>query len=925
MRLINFCLGVVCAASVVSACGGGDAFNAGAGNTTAQAGAAGTSDEAGAPSNGGSASGAPTTGGTNQIGGSVTMMMGGQNPVGTGGAPPEAGAGAGGEAGAGGAPTPPECVTKADCDTTRGGPAHCGNWQCNAAGTCEIDSPGCTDADGDGYGVGANCACTGLDCDDADDTVADALQKSCYTGKQGTLGVGTCQAGQSICAAGIWGPCVGEVTPGGEACNGLDDDCNKLTDDGLNHFTCGIGACKTVIASCTSGVLAKCVPAAPVSANDSVCDGIDNDCDGLVDEDCACVHVAPTGDDTAATAAAGVTPFRNIQPAIDWAAAHPAGPQRVCVAAGAACAASFTYASAASATITMANGVSVVGRYESTTWTTCPGSTTVIQPQAAAGVTFPSSVTSPTVLGGFRVDRFNVGAGTTAGVTVDGAKNASLTDITINNLPAVDNSYAVNVINGGQASVTKSHIDAGNGSVESIGVRAVGSSVTVEDNCATFDPTSGRCTSFCGPNPSIRGRATVGTGETYAVLLDNSPGSKIQRSALCGNDADVGATIRVKGDATGLVIRGNAINAFGGAKDSHGIWLEDCAGAAPWIVDNNSILAGGTSQQTRVDAIRAIGDCHPVIDRNVNVQGGGEGNASNPTAVHCAASNNIASRCVVDGNLSLSGSSNGFPNVAAGVRCESSSCVKITNNVITGRGGVVSYGVWLGQTGAFVANNAIRGGCSKTAIGTYAEDSFARLENNRISGYAQGDCGNAGSPATILSYGLQVFTALGTNELDVHSNFVDGTGSANIACSSWGVALNVTGTPPTSPSGVFRNNILRGGVCTTARSVFSEIVDAADPRIFEHNDLDPTGSPTQLYLDQGTTALNTAAAINALVDMTSFKNISADPLFVNYPSDVHLQVASPCLAAGTSNGEPAVDMDGDKRDPTTPDIGPDER
>jgi hypothetical protein len=137
--------------------------------------------------------------------------------------------------------------------------------------------------------------------------------------------------------------------------------------------------------------------------------------------------------------------------------------------------------------------------------------------------------------------------------------------------------------------------------------------------------------------------------------------------------------------------------------------------------------------------------------------------------------------------------------------------------------------------------------------------------------------------------------------------------------------MNVTGTPPTAPSGVFRNNIMRGGVCNTARSVFSELAQAADPRIFENNDLDPTGSPTQLYLDQGNMPLTSAAAVNALIDMTSLKNISADPMFVAYPADVHLQAGSPCIGVGTSNGEPSLDMDGDKRDPTTPDIGPDER
>jgi hypothetical protein len=866
--------------------------------------------DAGAPDRGGSA-----TAGSSQTGGTVAVQ-GGQGPS-LGGAP-DAGGGAGGDVGAAGAATPPECVTLADCDSARG-PSPCGVWQCNA-GACEIDSPGCTDADGDGFGFGVGCACAGLDCDDGDDAALDTLQSSCYTGAQGTLDVGTCQSGQAICTAGVWGPCVGEVTPGGEACNGLDDDCNATPDDQLGHFTCGLGACQKTIAACSTGTLAKCVPLAAAANNDAVCNGVDDDCDGAIDEDCSCVHVSPLGSD--ATVDPVTTPFLTIQPAIAWAASHPQGPQRVCVASGAACNAVAQYPSANNATITMANGVSVLGQYESTAWSRCGNSTTVIQPQTGAGVTFPSSVSLPTVLDGFKIDRSS--AATSAGVTVDGAKNVILSNLSIVNTPAVTNSYAVNVINGGQATVTRSHIDAGTGSAESIGVRAVGASVQVVDNCLSPDPATGRCDDFCGNNPSVRGRVTSGTGQSYAVLLDTAPGSKVERSALCSNAADTAAIIRVKGDATGLVIRGNLINAFGGAQDSHGIWLEDCGGAAPWIVDNQGIFVAGTSQQSRVDGVRSVGDCHPVIDRNVVISGGGEGQASNPTAVRCAASNGTASRCVVDGNLALNGSNFGFPPVAAGVRCESGSCVKITNNVISGRGGGTSYGVWLGQTGAFVANNLVRGGCSPVAVGAYAEDSFARLENNRIFGYSPSDCAAGGNPPTVTkSYGLQVFTALGANELDVHSNFIDGTGTSSGQCSSWGVALGAT-TPPLAPSGVFRNNILRAGVCQQTRSVFSELVAAADPRIFEHNDLDPTGTPTQLYLDENTTALNTAAAVNALIDMTSFGNISADPGFASYPADVHLKVGSACIGAGTSNGAPSVDMDGAARDPATPDIGPDE-
>ncbi len=31
---------------------------------------------------------------------------------------------------------------------------------------------------------------------------------------------------------GAWGACAGQVLPAGETCNGVDDDCDNLFDDG---------------------------------------------------------------------------------------------------------------------------------------------------------------------------------------------------------------------------------------------------------------------------------------------------------------------------------------------------------------------------------------------------------------------------------------------------------------------------------------------------------------------------------------------------------------------------------------------------------------------------------------------------------------------------------------------------------------------
>jgi hypothetical protein len=219
-----------------------------------------------------------------------------------------------------------------------------------------------------------------------------------------------------------------------------------------------------------------------------------------------------------------------------------------------------------------------------------------------------------------------------------------------------------------------------------------------------------------------------------------------------------------------------------------------------------------------------------------------------------------------------------------------------------------------------VDNNVIAGGCGATAIGVRAQNSFARVQNNRISG---GGCNQVSTTAPQQSWGMRVLTSSGQNELDVHSNDIDGAGMA-AACTSGAVDLDVVGTPPAGGVGIFRNDILRAGICTTARYGFREASAAADPRIFEHDDLDPAGAPTALYLDSNATAINTAAGVNALADMTVSGTLSANPLFVTYPTDLHLQAASPCVNAGTAAGAPAADMDGALRD-TTPDIGADER
>jgi len=71
------------------------------------------------------------------------------------------------------------------------------------------------------------------DCDGEVDAVGlQPLSQSCYSGTEGTQGIGVCQAGLQTCNNGSFGACAGEVLPSAEVCDGLDNDCNGSVDDG---------------------------------------------------------------------------------------------------------------------------------------------------------------------------------------------------------------------------------------------------------------------------------------------------------------------------------------------------------------------------------------------------------------------------------------------------------------------------------------------------------------------------------------------------------------------------------------------------------------------------------------------------------------------------------------------------------------------
>ncbi|MBZ4415483.1 hypothetical protein [Myxococcus sp. RHSTA-1-4] len=163
-------------------------------------------------------------------------------------------------------------------------------YTCGADADCGGDGYVCTALPNDGPKY---CClpepdelCNSVD-DDCDGAI-DELDASCYTGPEGTSGVGTCRPGQSACTRTGGITCVNQVLPINEECNGQDDDCDGRVDEDFDLQT-DPGYCGRCDVSCT--FLQNCVNGECVRRGELNCgDGNDDEGDGPADcqdrEDC---------------------------------------------------------------------------------------------------------------------------------------------------------------------------------------------------------------------------------------------------------------------------------------------------------------------------------------------------------------------------------------------------------------------------------------------------------------------------------------------------------------------------------------------------------------------------------------------------------------------------------------------------------------
>ena len=148
-----------------------------------------------------------------------------------------------------------------------------------------------TDGDGDGCQSDADCDGdpNGPVCDEADGQCYPECEPGdggeCYDGAPMTRGVGACSDGSRTCNDdGTWGPCAGQILPSDEICgNEIDENCDgTLIDedrDGDGWGTCDGDCCDDEIVGCIDAHLVN------PGAFEVMGNGVDDDCDGMTDED----------------------------------------------------------------------------------------------------------------------------------------------------------------------------------------------------------------------------------------------------------------------------------------------------------------------------------------------------------------------------------------------------------------------------------------------------------------------------------------------------------------------------------------------------------------------------------------------------------------------------------------------------------------
>ena len=158
---------------------------------------------------------------------------------------------------------------------------------CDAPTGYLSDTTDCDDSNADVRPGAADESCDGVD-EDCDGSADDEykVDDSCFLPGVCASGnvASSCTGGQEKkCETGT------PSSEKDESCDGVDEDCDGSADDEYkvddSCFLPGVCATGNVASSCTGGQEKKCETGTPSSEKDESCDGVDEDCDGSADDE----------------------------------------------------------------------------------------------------------------------------------------------------------------------------------------------------------------------------------------------------------------------------------------------------------------------------------------------------------------------------------------------------------------------------------------------------------------------------------------------------------------------------------------------------------------------------------------------------------------------------------------------------------------
>ncbi len=177
-------------------------------------------------------------------------------------------------------------ICEGDCVDISTNSSHCGRCNSTCGTNMECSDSRCTCIEG--Y---SDCDGNALNgCESAVDTCecVNGSTASCYWGEEGTEGVGRCRAGTMTCENGSFFYCENFIAPIKEIPgNGIDDDCDGMIDEPIDDdgdgfyygFGPGMDCCDN---------RSDCMAENPALVNPNAVEipgnGIDDDCDGMTDE-----------------------------------------------------------------------------------------------------------------------------------------------------------------------------------------------------------------------------------------------------------------------------------------------------------------------------------------------------------------------------------------------------------------------------------------------------------------------------------------------------------------------------------------------------------------------------------------------------------------------------------------------------------------